>query len=409
VRRALLFVIAADAALLLAAGAAAVQLPALSAATPVPSGTINGTVQNLTGGKAEPVAGQTVTLTTYVDNAEVDRATTTTDGSGRFSFSVAADPARTYVANVKYKGGDYDSLPVRFKAGERAREVTLRVYEPTTNPSAVRVNVHHVIVEPGEGVVRVTELLIFANPTDRTYIGATVRQDGRRETLRFRLPEGAADISYMEGLMECCVFPAPGGFVDTMDVKPGTREIGFSYTVPSRGGRAMLIRTLDFPTDLVEVFGDPTARLTAAAPLAAQAPVTTEQGTYSRFSARSLAPGTSISLALAGLPATRSTSRRLLVAAFAGVTAAALVYPFVRRGSRRSGRRSPLGREELIDAIAALDDLYQAGGIEEAAYRRQRARYKRRLRELTASAPTTAQPRAERAGEVPPARAGMTP
>ncbi|MDQ7848809.1 MAG: hypothetical protein RB148_00825, partial [Armatimonadota bacterium] len=261
-----------------------------------PPGTISGRVQSMTGGKVTPLAGQTVTLTTYSGSAEVDRATATTDAGGRFTFTVAADPARTYMVNVKYRGGDYDSLPVRFKAGERAREVTLRVYEPTTDSSIIRVNVHHVIVEPGEGLVRVTELLVFVNPTDRTYIGATVRQDGKRETLRFRLPHGAAEVSYLEGLMECCVFPTPGGFVDTMDVKPGAREIGFSYTVPSRAGGATVVRTLDYPTDLVEVFGDPAARLTAAAPLAVQAPVRTEQGTFSRFSARSLAPGTSISL-----------------------------------------------------------------------------------------------------------------
>jgi hypothetical protein len=399
VRRTLLFVIAAGAAGLLAAGA---PVPGWSATPPPATGSIQGTVLNLTGGKATPVAGQTVTLTTYVNDAEVDRTTTTTDSSGRFTFSVAADPARTYVANVKYKGGDYDSLPVRFEGGERTRGMTLRVYEPTTDPAVVRVNVHHMIVEPGAGVVRVTELLLFANPTDRTYIGATVRPDGRRETLRFRLPDGATDIAYLDGLMECCVFPAPGGFVDTMDIKPGTREIGFSYTVPSRGGRATVVRTLDFPTDLVEVFGDPTVRLTAAAPLAEQPPVRTEQGTYSRFSARALAPGTPVSLTLVGLPTTQGASRRLLVAAFAGLTAAALVYPVVRRRTRGSGRRPPLGREELIDTIAALDDLHQAGGIDEGAYRRQRARYMRQLRELAVRTQPTEHVRTPREGGPPP-------
>ncbi len=384
-----------------AAGAALLLLAAGAIAAPASQGTISGTVQNLTGGTASPVAGQTVTLTTYVNNAEVAEATTTTDARGRFAFTVPADPARTYVANVKYKGGDYDSLPVTFTAEERTREVTLRVYEPTTDLSTIRVNVHHVIVEPGEGLVRVTELMVFANPTDRTYIGATVRQDGKRETLRFRLPDGAADVSYLEGLMECCVFTAPGGFVDTMDVKPGTREIGFSYTVPSRGGRATVVRTLDFPTDVVEVFGGPAARLTAAGPLTAQAPVTTEQGTYSRFSAKTLARGTRISLSLSGLPATRNTSRRLLVAAFAGITAAALVYPFIRRSGRQSGGRLPQGREHLVKAIAALDDLYEAGGIGEAEYRRQRTYYKQRLLALAAAAPATERTRPEQAEHAP--------
>src|SRR3990172_9107245 len=191
---------------------------------PAPQGAISGAVQNLTGGKAKAVGGQTVTLTIYVNNAEVDKKTATTDARGAFTFAVPADPARTYLVTVKYKGGDYDSPQVTFKVGEIAKQVTMRVYEPTTDASVLRVNIQHMIVEPGEGLVQITELLVFANPTDRTYVGAKVREDGKRETLQFRLPDGAANVSYLEGLMECCVFAAPGGFLDTMDVKPGTAK-----------------------------------------------------------------------------------------------------------------------------------------------------------------------------------------
>ena len=366
---------------------------------PAPQGAISGAVQNLTGGKAKAVGGQTVTLTIYVNNAEVDKKTATTDARGAFTFAVPADPARTYLVNVKYKGGDYDSPQVTFKVGEIAKQVTMRVYEPTTDASVLRVNIQHMIVEPGEGLVQITELLVFANPTDRTYVGAKVREDGKRETLQFRLPDGAANVSYLEGLMECCVFAAPGGFLDTMDVKPGTREIGFNYTIPYARGQATVLRTLDYPTDAVEVFGGPAAQLTVA-PLVGQAPVATEQGTYSRFSGQSLARGTQITLGLSGLPVPKSSSRRLLIAAFAGVIAAALVYPLLRRRTRPAGQ-TPATREDLIKAIAALDDLHEAGGIVDADYRRQRARYKHRLLELTTAARPTEEPRPDRAGQSP--------
>lgn len=362
-------------------------LPVAAAlAAPAPQATIRGTVQNLTGGSARAVAGQEVTLTAYVNNAEADKQTATTDARGAFAFTVAPDPARTYVVNVKYKGGDYDSRPITFKAGETARQITMGVYEPTTDLSVLRVNVQHLIVEPGQGVVRITELLVFANPTDRTYVGAKVREDGRRETLSFRLPEGAANLSYMDGLMECCVFTAPGGFVDTMDVKPGTREVGFSYTMPIVRDRATVVRTLDFPADVVEVFGGPAAQLTVAS-LVRQAPVTTEQGTYTRFSGQALARGTPITLDLSGLPVGERVNRRLLVAAFAGLLLAALASPLLGRRGRTAGR-TPATRENLIRAVAALDDLHDAGGIPDATHRRQRARYMSRLRELTDNSST---------------------
>ncbi len=370
---------------------------AASGAAP-PPGTITGAVANLTGGKPRAVGGQMVTLTIYVNNAEVDKKTTTSDARGAFTFAVAADPARTYMVNVKYKGGDYDSPPVTFKAGETARQLTLRVYEPTTDASVLRANVHHMIVEPGEGLVQITELMVFANPTDRTYVGAKVREDGKRETLQFRLPDGAANISYLEGLMECCVFAAAGGFVDTMDVKPGTRQIGFSYTIPYARGRATVVRTLDFPTDAIEVFGGPAAQLTVA-PLTSQTPVATEQGTYSRFSGQSLARGAQITLGLSGMPVAKTSSRRLLLAAFAGVIAAALVYPLLRRRGRPAGGTPPT-REDLIKAIAALDDLHEAGGVPDAEYRRQRARFKNRLLALPTARPPEG-PRPDRAGQSP--------
>ncbi len=351
-----------------------------AAAPALRPGTVTGIVQSMTGGHSGTVAGQPVTLIAYLNNAEVERQTITTDAHGAFTFTAPADPARTYVLNATYKGGEYVSQPVTFKTGETAKSVTLPVYEPTTDAGTLRVNIHHLIVEPGEGVVRVTELIVFTNRTDRTYVGAATRPDGRRETLRFLLPQGAADLEYLEGVTEGSIVAVPGGFVDTRGVKPGMRQIGFSYSIPARGGRATFARALDYPTDAIEVFGAPTTRLTAT-PLTAQEPVATEQGTFTRFSAQSLPRGATVTLALSGLPAGWAGRWRVLVALFAGVAAAALLYPLLRR-RRRPAEDMPRSREDLIKAIAALDDLYEAGGIAGAEYRRRRRRYKSRLLEL---------------------------
>lgn len=353
-----------------------------------PAGAISGTVENLTGGR-RPVAGQEVKLTAYVNNAEADWKTITTDPQGRFSFAVPTTSDRSYVVNVKYKGGDYDSAPITFKPGESRKQVTMRVYEPTTDPSILRVNVHHMIVEVGQGMVQVAELMVFTNPTDRTYIGAVERADGKRETLRLTLPKGAANVQYMEGLMDCCVFAAPGGLVDTMDVKPGMREIAYSYTIPYARRDLTIGRLLDYPTDRVEVFGSAASQLRVT-PLEAMPPVQTDQGTYTRFSSASLNPSAEVAISLSGLPLASSNTRRVALAAFAGIIAAALAYPLLRRRPAPSGagrcqpqsRRTPETREQLVATIAALDDRFEAGEIAEADYHRQRERNKARLRRL---------------------------
>ncbi len=352
----------------------------LMLAAPVPAqaaapGTIAGTVENLTGGRAL-VAGQEVKLTAYVNDAEADWKTTTTDAHGRFTFGVPTDPSRRYVVNVKYKGGDYDSAPIVFKAGVTRTQVAIRVYEPTTDVGVLRVSVHHMIVDVGQGMVQVAELLVFTNPTDRTYIGAVARADGKRETLRFTIPSQATQVQYMEGLMECCVFTTPTGLIDTMDVKPGTRQIAYSYLIPASRAQAVVARVLDYPTDRVEVFGNAAATITAT-PLQAMPVVQTEQGTYLRFSAASLAQNTGVTVSLSGLPMPKTSTRRVAIAAFAGILAAALAYPLLRR--RRGGAGEAMSREELIAAAAALDDRYDAGQIPEAEYRRRRARYLEQL------------------------------
>jgi len=344
--------------------------PAAAAGVPA-MGTISGVVQNHTGA-TRPAAGLPVTLSVLVNGAAQEPKDAVTDTRGRFSFTVTADPQRSYVAKITYKGGEYESRAITFKAGETARQTHMRVYEPTSDPSVLKVTVHHIIVEPGEGALQVAELLVFTNGTDRTYVGGQPRADGKRETLRFTLPTGAANLQYMEGLMECCVSATKTGLVDTMDVEPGMREIAYSYTVPVSRATLTLPRRLDYAADRVEVFGSGPAQL-AVTPLARQSDVTTEQGVYARYSGASVAAGTDVRLAFSGLPVSRALPRRTALAAFAGLIAAALVFPFLRRPRRQVARPTATQtREDLIRGIAALDDRFEAGALSEEEYRARR-------------------------------------
>ena len=354
----------------------------ISAATPA-MGTINGLVENHTGG-TRPAAGLAVKLTALVNGAEQEAKDATTDARGRFSFAVRVDPQRSYVAKITYKGGEYESPAITFTPEQTLRQVHLRVYEPTNDPSVLKVSVHHIIVEPGEGAVQVAELLVFTNSTDRTYVGGQPRADGKRETLQFSLPSGAANLQYMQGLMECCLSVTDIRMVDTMDVEPGMREIAYSYTLPVSRTSLSLTRRLDYAAERLEVFGNGAAQL-AVSPLARQDDVKTEQGVYARFSGASVAAGTDVKLTLSDLPVPRSSTRRAAIAAFAGMITAALVYPFLRRARRPVDRTGPTQtREELIRAVAALDDRFEAGEIPEDEYGARRARLMDQIRELAA-------------------------
>jgi hypothetical protein len=360
---------------------AAVMLAGVLAA-PSPAapalGTINGTVTSHTG-PARPLAGHTVRLTAYVNGAEQDWKETTSDARGRFSFSVPADPQRTYVAWLHYKDGEYTSAPVILKtAGQRAA-VVVKVWEPTSDAGVVRINVHHVIIEPGEGAVQVAELLVLVNNSDRTYTGGGSGQN-RRQSLHFSLPDGAQNVQLMNGLYENTVTVGADELSDSLGLKPGMREVAYSYTLPATGRTLTLGRRVDYPTARLEVFGRAGAAITAM-PLARQDDVKTDQGTYARYSGGPLEAGAVVKVVLGGLRAPRAVGRFAVLAAFIGLLAAGIAYPFLRRGHPAGEARRPaMTRQELIMAVAALDDRFEAGVIPDAEYRRRRARYLERLR-----------------------------
>lgn len=375
----------ASAGLMAAVAAAAAVLAAAAGAragsATVPGvGTISGTVTNHTGAP-RPLAGQPVRLTAYANGAEQDWKATTSDARGRFTFSVPVDPQRTYVVWLHYKDGEYTSAPVVLAAPGQRASVALRVWEPTSDAGVLRINVHHIIIEPGDGAVRVAELLVVANTSDRTYVG-TSSEGNRRRILHFSLPDGARDVQLMEGLYERAVTVGAGALIDSVGVTPGMHEIAYAYAVPAAGAALALDRRVDYPTDRLEVFGRAGPALSVA-PLTRQSDVQTEQGTYARYSGGPVQAGAVVRVGLTGLSARRASARYAAMGAFLGLVAAAIIYPFVRRRRPAASRPSMPQRDELIDAVAALDDRFEAGAMPEPEYRRRRARYLERLRRMS--------------------------
>jgi|DewCreStandDraft_3_1066083.scaffolds.fasta_scaffold05994_2 hypothetical protein len=356
-------------------------LPLATLPAEAATGTIQGRVVNRTGG-TKPVANLPVTLTSSVNEAEGQKITTTTDAAGRFAFKgVSADPGRSYVLQVRYKGGEYESPRISFKGNETVKTLEMVVYEPTTDPSVVRAGMHHIIVEVQEGTLQIVELVVLVNETDRTYIGATALPDGRRETLRFSLPGGAKEVQYLDGLMECCVLLKGNTLIDTMDVKPGTRQIAYGYTLPFSGSRISLERPLDVRTDSLEFLVPDIGVTVQSTQLASKGVLETSSGRYLRYSGVRLKPGDRITITLEGLPARPRSLRALAFALILAFLGAVLTYPLLRRRSQAE-KPSILGEEkrlELLREIADLDDRFEAGELPEEEYRTLRAQRKAEL------------------------------
>lgn len=355
---------------------------------------LEGRLTNKTPG-GRGVGNVEVTLT-FSKTGQEEKQRTRTDGRGTFRFADLA-PGTRYELSLTFQGAEY-TLAVGFKPGEEKQSIEVPVYDATDDPSALRVKEHHLMLEGGEGSLLVKEFLLVENVGNKAFVGARPVDGGRRATLQFTLQRGAAELQYLSGLMECCVVPTASGFVDTMDVKPGVREIGFTYTLKPDSDRYAYARLLDYPSQGVNAFVSGAESATSSS-LETREAVQLEGRRYLHLSGKDLPRGALVKLELGGLPNQSASLRYLILGATVLLVGAALAYPVVRRSGPRPAERATrreatealsdegvTSREtmgarydELVEAIARLDDAFEAGRINREEYDRLRAERKQAL------------------------------
>ena len=213
--------------------------------------------------------------------------------------------------------------------------------------------------------------------------------------------------------MECCIVPGEQGFVDTMDVKPGERQVAFSYALAPTGGRVQFVRPVDYRTEMVEVFVPEGAAQVSGEGLKQVGVVSGQDRRFLRFTGATLEPPAGIGLTLDNLPVIGGTWRPYAYASVGILLLAGVAYPIVRRRravhstpsqgfpypppghgatllSATSRATSPsqtelaLRKVELVAALAELDAGHEAGRIPEKDYRRLRQEKRKLLRDVLA-------------------------
>ncbi len=387
--------------LLVAAAIAGLLLGQVSPAAAEGPGILKGKVQNRTPGGAG-VGNIMLTLHTYLNDTEQSAAgaTTTTDAQGNFTFSgLNPDPSYSYELGIDdYQGAQYTGSTLSFAKDETQKSVDMTVWDSTTSDAAISVEISHIVITPQQGSLMIMEFYNFKNSGDKSYVGTKpVTPDGKKETIRFSLPPEATEIEYGMGLMDCCVVINQGALIDTMAVEPGIREISFAYRVNYSGGTYNLARTIDFPTDMINVLIEGEGIKVASENLTSMGQIDIEGTPFTYLAGQQLARNASISTSLSGLPEGSIQGKLLWAGAGLAVVAVLLAvgYPALRRRSqpqpalaRGQGPRPTGNREALIEEIARLDDDFEAGNIPEEQYQQLRSQKKAQLLELTRKSQT---------------------
>ncbi len=371
-------------------------------------GVITGIVTNATPFGAT-TAGITITLHVFdsalLEEIRTFQTTTATDGSYRFEgLPTAAD--WSYLTTLDYAGVPYASPLQSFPADAAEMAFPIEVYEPTEDPSGIRIERAHWFIEfdPQSQSLLLGEFYILSQAGDRVYVGGEGVAPGRRAVLRFPLPTGYQELTLESEPLGERFFEVNGSLVDTLPLPPGqaVRQVFLSYRYPYQRSRLDFQHALAYPTANLNVLvSDIGVEVTSP-----QVAFRDRQGIsgqqYLNLVGENVSAGGTVTLSFKRLPLVGQTTgvagSTLPTSVIAGIAAIALAgllaavgYLIWRRqqmaasslaGAQAADADLEAERQRLLLVIARLDDEYTAGEIPEEVYQRERARRKARLLEI---------------------------
>jgi hypothetical protein len=183
--------------------------------------------------------------------------------------------------------------------------------------------------------------------------------------------------------MECCFFGSEGGFVDSMPVLPGVKEVSYSYIIIPSSNTYDFSRRINYPTANYELLVQGEGIDVTSDQLAKEESLDMAGILFSYLSGTALAPGDTLVIRLSGLSDADNQEVILWVVVTLVVITlgAGSGYLLRKRGLQPVSPEDSLNqkKQELLVELAQLDDDFEDGKIQGEAYRRLRAEKKSEL------------------------------
>jgi mono/diheme cytochrome c family protein len=390
-----------------AAGTAEAGTPTtpVASAAALGTGEVTGKVVNASGAKLPEDLD--ITLHGFDNMQETVTMSTTVQTDGSFDFqNVEMTPGRAYIASVVYNDTVYGSDISTVEANTTNLDMVVPIYETTTDPGVLSVDRLHIFFEYQDpGTLRVVELYVISNLSNRTLVS----EEAGKPVITFDLPEEATNLQFEDGSLGGRYIQTSTGFGDTAAIRPGSgqHQVVFAYDVPYKN-KLDLRQPINLPVSAVVILVPEDGLKVRGDQLQDAGPQAVQDMTYHMYTSDQLSAGTTLAISISGNPSsgglnlvTGSSSNLVIgLAAFGLALIVAGVWLYRRNqildraalaeesGSIDAAVLStavPDDPDALMDAIIALDDLYQAGELPEQAYRERREAMKARLREVLGS------------------------
>jgi mono/diheme cytochrome c family protein len=318
---------------------------------------------------------------------------------GSFSFSdVSLQADRNYIVTVLYQGRTFASEFKAPDAGATSLQLPVNIYEITDDVTVIQITGWVVQVTAFEGALRIAQVISFSNSSDRAYSTDQLANDDRYASVQVKVPPGAQLLSVAPDDQRYIISEDGTAVIDTAPILPAEEHIvQVVYSLPYSGeielqhplgyglqGPARLLVT----PDTIEV---------SSALLAPLGPQALRDQTYQGYGATlTLTANDTLRYTLRGTISEGGAPARgeaivttnsllpvlLILVGVIAITAAGFISLISRTKVKSVGSESQILMDGLIRQIAELDELYEAGDLDQAAYQKRRAKLKARLAAL---------------------------
>lgn len=357
------------------------------------SGIISGNVVNGTSGSIP--AGLEVQLHGFDHTSIVVTGTVPLNEDGTYLFEGIEMPeGRIFLTSVEFEDVTYASEAVAIEDSQSNIELPIQVYEQTTDQSALKVDRLHYFFEPlDDQAIRIVELFIITNPSGKTLVA----KDATAPVLEFQVPPDAGNLLIQEGEIGQRFIRTERGFGDTLPIRPGfgAYQLLFSYELPI--SRSLeFVKTITLPVNAIVILV-PEEGITVKGDTIQDGGTREVQGVaYRLYNGTGVIPGEDLRMTIVRsnsfFSSAKNTNMLLGLSALGVVLLASGIWLYSKNRSEneRTGPVEPVegagasyeSREATMDAILALDDLYQEGKLPEEAYQKRRAELKDRLKDM---------------------------
>ena len=393
---------------------------ALVAVVPLGTGTasaqtpesISGRVVNGTEGATVPEGLEVVLLTLDESRAQiVDRDSVFVDDEGRFEFTgFTTGPGLTY--RVAAADGLF-TPSVDLRDAADWSNIELVIYERTKALDDIWVSSYSLLIPSIDARSRTMGVL---GAIDLRNEGDTVWLPDLSDPaltglqlLRFSVPAGFSELSVESDLPPGNVMEIGTGFALSTPVPPGEFNILFSFLMAYDGNGFEFPLNLPFGADDVRLMMPGEGITITGEGLGPPRTTVVNDRTFTIVEGSGFDRGTRINVSFDGLPSPTFVERavdyfgdRAYIPIVAWLVGAAflslLAFAFIRARNRPAAADQT--RSELVDAIAALDDLRDAGEIEAEEYA---ARREELMQKALNAPPDAESSRRDETGAAPPA------